>query len=122
VDQVDHDRVRGLKAKRLPRGEYGRGRGSVVFPASSEAVDVACYAARWLAQYAELIREHPAALEAYRGLTAAIDRPLALLFIGACDLCGAASPSPGPKQPTRSSNTPHPKSINKLHSRDTSVP
>lgn len=81
-------------AQNLLRGEVGRGRGLVVFPTSTERVDVACYAAIWLAEHVTLLRRHPAALEAQRALTGAIaraalamDRPQALPFIGYCD-CG----------------------------------
>ncbi|MBV9652657.1 MAG: hypothetical protein JO296_21320 [Pseudonocardiales bacterium] len=81
-------------AATLARGEFGRGRGSVVFPASSELVDGAGHAARWLGQHPEHLREHPAALELYQALTgavararAAIDRPPAVLWVGNCDVC-----------------------------------
>ena len=86
--------VPDLEARNLARGEFGRGIGSAVFPVSSPALDVACYAASWLAEHVTLIRRHPAALEAFTGLTGAIaraalamDRPEVSPFIGYCDEC-----------------------------------
>jgi hypothetical protein len=77
-----------------PRSPHNTTRG-VVFPQSSPKIDLACYAALWLAEHAEPLRMHPAVIEAHRGITSAIaaaelaiDRPVACVFIGPCDECG----------------------------------
>lgn len=79
-----------------PRSPHNSKRG-VVFPQSTTAIDLACYAADWLADHIAQLRMHPAVMEVHRGITSAItvaenaiDRPEARLFIGACDYCDAA--------------------------------
>ncbi|MGH3693248.1 MAG: hypothetical protein ACRDRX_04480 [Pseudonocardiaceae bacterium] len=88
---VDHH---GWDVPNPPRRRPHNGQRGVVIPTSSPAVDLACYAATWLAQHVGHLRMHPAALEAYRDLTGAIeaaepalDRPERQLYIGDCALC-----------------------------------
>lgn len=73
------------------------GKRGPVFIATTPRIDLACYAAVWLADHIEALRRHPAVMEAHTGLTGAvaaaenaIDRPEARLFIGSCDKCQAA--------------------------------
>ncbi|MGH4010264.1 MAG: hypothetical protein ACRDTH_19255 [Pseudonocardiaceae bacterium] len=49
-----------------PRRSAHNGAHGVVFYASSPKVDLACYAAEWLADHLGHLRTHPAALDAYR--------------------------------------------------------
>ena len=86
--------IPAVGAGNLRPGEVGRGRGLAVFPISSPGVDLACYAAEWLAEHVELLRGHPAALEAHQALTGVIawaglaaDKPPAELFVGYCEAC-----------------------------------
>lgn len=85
---VDHH---GWDVPTPPRRRPHNGLRGVVIPASSPSVDLACYAASWLAEHVAQLRRHPAALEAHRGLTAAIkgaesamEKSEPQLFVGYC--------------------------------------
>lgn len=109
---VDHHRWDVPDPPRRRPHNDGRG---VVIPVSSPGVDLACYAAMWLAEHLDYLRIHPAALEAHQGLTGAIemaqavmDRPEVQLFVGYCatprpsgGLCGASLYAPHNAQRTR---------------------
>ncbi|MGH8573331.1 MAG: hypothetical protein ACREX8_12255, partial [Gammaproteobacteria bacterium] len=88
---VDHH---GWDVPNPPRRRPRNGARGVVIPASSPKVDLACYAAQWLAEHVGHLRMHPAALEAYNELTdsidaanLAIDCKPALAFRGPCQEC-----------------------------------
>lgn len=78
-----------------PRSPHNSKRG-VVFPQSTTAIDLACYAAEWLADHIAQLRMHPAVMEAHRGITSAItvaenaiDRPVPWVYRGPCERCDA---------------------------------
>jgi hypothetical protein len=57
----------------LPRSPHNSKHGPV-FPATTATVDLACYAAEWLADHVDDLRKHPAVLEAHHAITHAINR------------------------------------------------
>lgn len=88
---VDHH---GWDVPNPPRRRPHNGLRGVVIPASSPSVDLACFAAEWLAEHVGQLRQHPAAMEAHRELTGAIesaetaiDKPEPDLYVGDCELC-----------------------------------
>ncbi|MGH4009247.1 MAG: hypothetical protein ACRDTH_14010 [Pseudonocardiaceae bacterium] len=88
---VDHH---GWDVPNPPRRRPRNGQRGVVFPVSSPKVDLACYAAEWLAEHVGHLRMHPAALEAHRSITAAIeaaelaiDRRPSQAYLGPCEKC-----------------------------------
>lgn len=79
-----------------PRRAPHNGRRGPVFPATTPQLDLICYAAQWLAGHVDLLRRHPAAMEAFNGITGAIaaaelacGAPPVRLFIDMCDACDA---------------------------------